>query len=71
MKLTYFCFEGTPQELDASEVVRELVQQQPGTVDTARRTTRVVADPDSDDFADFGWRVEGDVPGLRTRGRRR
>ncbi|MEU8650738.1 hypothetical protein [Streptomyces sp. NPDC048737] len=68
MKLTYFCFEGTPQELDASEVVRELLQQRPGTADTARRTPRVVADPDSDDFADFGWRVEGDVPGVADEG---
>ena len=69
MKLTYFCFEGTPQELDASETVRELVQQrQSGTVDSARRTPRVVADPDSDDDIDFGWLVEGDVPGVAEEG---
>ncbi|UOB08703.1 hypothetical protein MQE23_06360 [Streptomyces sp. HP-A2021] len=68
MKLTYLRFEGTPEELDASEVVRELVQQLPGTVDTARPTPRVVADPDSDDVVDFGWQVEGDVPGVADEG---
>ncbi|WP_179894605.1 hypothetical protein [Streptomyces sp. f150] len=68
MKLIYFSFEGTPQELDASEVLRELVQQQSGTVDTPRRTPRVVADSDSDDAVDFGWRVEGDIPGLADEG---
>ncbi|MFE9925196.1 hypothetical protein ACFYQA_27565 [Streptomyces sp. NPDC005774] len=68
MKLTYFCFEGTPQEFDASEVVRELVQQWPGTVDTARRVPRVVADPDSDDDVDFGWLIDGDVPGVAAEG---
>ncbi|MFF0202725.1 hypothetical protein [Streptomyces sp. NPDC005017] len=68
MKLTYFRFEGTPQELDASEAVRELVRQQSGTVDTTRRPPTVVADPDSDDFVDFGWLVEGDVPGVPEEG---
>ncbi|MFF4841075.1 hypothetical protein [Streptomyces collinus] len=68
MKLTYVCFEGTPEELDASEVVRELVQQPSGTVAAARRTPRVVADLESDDEVDFGWSVEGDVPGLAEEG---
>ena len=68
MKLTYVCFEGTPQELDASEVVRELFRQQSGTADTVCRTPRVVADPDSDDEFDFGWLVEGDVPGVAEEG---
>lgn len=64
VKLTYVCFEGTPQELDASEAVRELVRQWSGTVDAVRRTPRVVVDPESDDEVDFGWLVEGDVPGV-------
>lgn len=64
MKLTYVCFEGTPQELDESEAVRELVRQWSGTVDTVRRTPRAVVDPESDDEVDFGWLVEGDVPGV-------
>ncbi|MFJ9714663.1 hypothetical protein ACIRPQ_01740 [Streptomyces sp. NPDC101213] len=68
MKLTYVCFEGTPQELDASEVVRELVRQQPGAVETGRRTPRVVVDPGSDDEFDSGWLVEGDVPGVAEEG---
>ncbi|MFI1352467.1 hypothetical protein ACH4TV_02570 [Streptomyces sp. NPDC020898] len=69
MKLTYVCIEGTPQELDASEVVRELIQQQQsGTVDTRRRSPRVVVDPESDDEVDFGWLVEGDVPGVAEEG---
>ncbi|MGX5209422.1 hypothetical protein ACWKT3_12060 [Streptomyces violaceus] len=68
MKFTYVCVEGTPQELDASEVVRQLVQQPSGAVDTVRRTPRVVVDPESDDEVDFGWLVEGDVPGVAEEG---
>ncbi|MFF4037412.1 hypothetical protein [Streptomyces sp. NPDC001816] len=68
MKLTYVCVEGTPQELDASEVIRQLVQPQSGTVDTVRRAPRVVVDPESDDEVDFGWLVEGDVPGVAEEG---
>lgn len=68
MKLTYVCVEGTPQELDASEVVRRLVQQQSGAIDTVHRTPRVVVDPESDDEVDFGWLVEGDVPGVAEEG---
>ncbi|MFC8368401.1 hypothetical protein ACFUIT_10530 [Streptomyces sp. NPDC057239] len=68
MKLTYVCFEGTPQELDASEVVRELVRQQPGAGEAVRRTPRVVVDPESDEEFDFGWNVEGDVPGVAEEG---
>ncbi|MET8806387.1 hypothetical protein [Streptomyces sp. NPDC004546] len=68
MKLTYVCVEGTPQELDASEVIRQLVQQQSGTVDAVRRAPRVVVDPASDDEFDCGWLVEGDVPGVAEEG---
>ncbi|MEU7209929.1 hypothetical protein AB0B06_16100 [Streptomyces sp. NPDC044989] len=64
MKLTYVCFEGTPQELDASEAVRELVRQGSATVDAVSWAPRAVVDPESDDEVDFGWLVEGDVPGV-------
>jgi hypothetical protein len=68
VKLTYVSIEGTPQELDASEVVRALVLQQSGPVGTVRRSPRVVVDPESDDEFDFGWLVEGDVPGVAEEG---
>ncbi|MFE7889750.1 hypothetical protein [Streptomyces sp. NPDC057412] len=68
MKLVYVCVEGTPQELDSSEVIRQLVQRQPGPVDIARPAPRVVVDPVSDEEFDGGWLVEGDVPGVAEEG---
>ncbi|MFD6311999.1 hypothetical protein ACIGCZ_17350 [Streptomyces nigra] len=68
MKLVYVCVEGTPQELDSSEVIRQLVQRQPGPVDIARPAPRVVGDTVSDEEFDGGWLVEGDVPGVAEEG---
>ncbi|MFF0299812.1 hypothetical protein ACFYTV_03925 [Streptomyces sp. NPDC004562] len=68
MKLVYVCVEGTPQELDSSEVIRQLVQRQPGPVDIASPAPRVVVDPVSDEEFDGGWLVEGDVPGVAEEG---
>ncbi|MDU0302428.1 hypothetical protein [Streptomyces sp. PAL114] len=68
MKLTYVCFEGTPQELDASEAVQELVRQWSGTDDAVCGTPRVVVDPESDDEFNFGWIVEGEVPRVAEEG---
>ncbi|MEV6840572.1 hypothetical protein AB0N17_39880 [Streptomyces sp. NPDC051133] len=68
MKLTYVCFEGTPEELDASALARAVLQQGSAAVDAARKATVIVADPDSDEEVDFGWLVEGDVPGVADEG---
>ncbi|MFJ3336872.1 hypothetical protein [Streptomyces sp. NPDC086766] len=68
MKLTYFCFEGTPEELDASELVHKLVHQQSATVDAPRQTPEVAADPDNDGEVDFGGLIEGEVPGVAAEG---
>ncbi|WP_316743811.1 hypothetical protein [Streptomyces sp. MK7] len=68
MKLTYVCFEGTPEELDASTLIRGILQPGSGTVDAARRAALVVDHPDSAEDVDFGWRIEGDVPGVAEEG---
>ncbi|MGW7402174.1 hypothetical protein ACWGI9_00240 [Streptomyces sp. NPDC054833] len=68
MKLTYVCIEGTPEELDASELVRHLVQDQPGPAGTSGRKPLVTTHPDSDDEVDFGWFIDGEVPGIAEEG---
>nr|WTB34821.1 hypothetical protein OG781_39850 [Streptomyces sp. NBC_00830] len=67
MKLTYFLFEGTPEEFDASELIRELALQEPGVSEVAR-TPKLVPHPDNDEEVDFGWHIEGDVPGVAREG---
>ncbi|MEW2255891.1 hypothetical protein [Streptomyces sp. NPDC047869] len=68
MKLTYFCFEGTPEELDASELVHKLVHQQSAPAHAARQAPTVAAHPDNDEEVDFRWLIEGDVPGVAEEG---
>ncbi|MFF8593718.1 hypothetical protein ACF061_20175 [Streptomyces sp. NPDC015220] len=68
MKVTYFCFEGTPEELDASELVHKLVHQQSATADAARQSPVAAADLHNDDEADFARLIEGEVPGVAEEG---
>ncbi|WP_367323599.1 hypothetical protein [Streptomyces sp. HUAS ZL42] len=68
MKLTYVCFEGTPEELDASATVRGILPSGSGTAEDVPGTVLIVAHPDSDEDADFGWHVEGEVPGVAAEG---
>ncbi|MGW2641563.1 hypothetical protein [Streptomyces sp. NPDC001348] len=68
MKLTYVCFEGTPDELDASELARHLLSNQSGSAATASREPSVTVHPDSDEEVDFGWLIEGEVPGVAEEG---
>ncbi|MFC8515653.1 hypothetical protein [Streptomyces sp. NPDC057257] len=68
MKLTYVCFEGTPEELDASATVRRMLPSVLGTVEDVSGTVLAVTHPDSDEDMDFGWHIEGDVPGVAAEG---